>query len=117
MRRIGLGSATFGFGSLRSLPQKSPSSIIDRRGPLSNPTPAVQPWRREPRNLPHFGRPLLRTGTPTTPPNGLRTTTEEREVVPGADDYGPLSAGERAATSLSCSMARGWICKSTAERG
>src|SRR6516162_6597534 len=59
MRRIGLGSATFGFGSLRSLPQKSPSSIIDRRGPLSNPTPAVQPWRREPRNLPHFGRPLL----------------------------------------------------------
>jgi ATP-grasp domain len=34
------------------LPQKSPSSIIGRNGPLSNPTPAVEPRRREPLNLP-----------------------------------------------------------------
>jgi hypothetical protein len=36
---------------------KSPHRpITDRNGPLLNPTPAVQLWRREPPNLPHTGR-------------------------------------------------------------
>jgi hypothetical protein len=34
------------------LPQKFPSLIIGRNGPLSNPTPAVKPRHREPLNLP-----------------------------------------------------------------
>ena len=38
------------------LTQKSPSSIIGQNGPLSNPTPAVEPRRREPLNLPQSGR-------------------------------------------------------------
>jgi hypothetical protein len=33
------------------LPQQSPSSIIGSNGPLSNPTPAVEPQRREPLDL------------------------------------------------------------------
>jgi hypothetical protein len=37
---------------------KSPSSIIGHNGPLSYPTPAAEPWRREPLNLPHFGHSL-----------------------------------------------------------
>ena len=36
----------------KCLPQKSPSLIVGRNGPLSGPTPAVQIWRREPLNLP-----------------------------------------------------------------
>jgi hypothetical protein len=39
--------------SLSDLPQKSPSSIIGRNGPLSNPTPTIKPQRREPLNLPN----------------------------------------------------------------
>jgi hypothetical protein len=40
--------------SAQCLPPKSPSSIIGRSG-RSNPTPAIEPRRREPLNLPHFG--------------------------------------------------------------
>jgi ATP-grasp domain-containing protein len=45
-----------------SLPQKSPSSIIGRNGPLPNPTPAVEPRRREPLKLPLM-RPRQRAST------------------------------------------------------
>ena len=40
----------------KSPPQKSPSSIIDSNGPLSDPTPAVRPWRRQPLFMPQSGR-------------------------------------------------------------
>ena len=41
-------SSLFSADPAKSLPQKPPSSIINSNGPLSNPTPAVRPWRREP---------------------------------------------------------------------
>src|SRR5215467_1130601 len=34
-------------------------SIIDQRGPLSNPTPAVRPWPRELVFMPHRGPSML----------------------------------------------------------
>jgi hypothetical protein len=46
-----------------SLPQKSPSSIIDRNGPLSNPTPAVRPWPRELVFMPHTCHSLYPSGS------------------------------------------------------
>ena len=40
---------------LSACPKGPRRPLTDQNGPLSNPTPAVQLWRREPPNLPHCG--------------------------------------------------------------